>query len=54
MSKYLYRLRYTPAGLEGTIKEGFAAREAFFRERWRAWAGRPRLHIGRTAMTTSS
>jgi len=33
MGKYLYRLRYTPAGLEGTIKEGFAAREAFFRER---------------------
>jgi len=33
MAKYLYRLRYTPAGLEGTIKEGFAAREAFFRER---------------------
>lgn len=33
MAKYLYRLRYTQAGLEGTIKEGFANRDAFFRER---------------------
>ncbi|HEY6058236.1 MAG TPA: GYD domain-containing protein [Candidatus Limnocylindrales bacterium] len=31
MSKYLYRLTYTTSGLEGTVKEGFAAREAFFR-----------------------
>lgn len=33
MGKYLYRLRYTQTGLEGTIKEGFAVREAFLRER---------------------
>ncbi|MGO9180452.1 MAG: GYD domain-containing protein [Candidatus Limnocylindrales bacterium] len=33
MGKYLYRLRYTQTGLEGTIKEGFVARETFFRER---------------------
>ena len=32
MSKYLYRLSYTKPGLDGTIKEGFAAREAFFRK----------------------
>jgi uncharacterized protein with GYD domain len=32
MSKYLYRLSYTKSGIEGTVKEGFAAREAFFRE----------------------
>ncbi|MGH2407485.1 MAG: GYD domain-containing protein [Candidatus Limnocylindrales bacterium] len=31
MSKYLYQLSYTKAGLDGTVKEGFAAREAFFR-----------------------
>ena len=31
MAKYQYRLRYTKAGLDGTIKEGFANREAFFR-----------------------
>ena len=33
MAKYLYRLRYSQTGLEGTLKEGFAARERFFRER---------------------
>ena len=32
MSKYLYRLQYTTAGLEGTLKEGFRKREAFFRK----------------------
>lgn len=32
MGKYLYRLSYTKSGLDGTIKEGFAAREAFFRQ----------------------
>jgi uncharacterized protein with GYD domain len=32
MAKYLYRLNYTKAGLEGSIKEGFANREAFFRK----------------------
>jgi uncharacterized protein with GYD domain len=32
MSKYLYRLNYTKSGLDGTIKEGFGAREAFFRK----------------------
>jgi uncharacterized protein with GYD domain len=32
MGKYLYRLSYTKSGLEGTIKEGFASREAFFRK----------------------
>lgn len=31
MAKYLLRLRYTQPGLQGTVKEGFAAREAFFR-----------------------
>jgi uncharacterized protein with GYD domain len=31
MAKFLYRLRYTKAGLDGSIKEGFANREAFFR-----------------------
>jgi uncharacterized protein with GYD domain len=31
MAKYLYRLQYTKAGLEGSAKEGFASREAFFR-----------------------
>ena len=31
MAKYLYRLQYTKAGLEGTVKEGFKRREAFFR-----------------------
>lgn len=33
MSKYLYRLRYTHSGLEGSMKEGFAVREKYFRER---------------------
>jgi uncharacterized protein with GYD domain len=32
MAKYLYRLNYTKAGLDGTVKEGFANREAFFRK----------------------
>ncbi len=32
MAKYLYRLQYTRAGLEGTLKEGFKKREAFFRK----------------------
>ncbi len=32
MAKYLYRLQYTKAGLEGTLKEGFGKREAFFRK----------------------
>ena len=32
MAKYLYRLQYTKTGLEGTVKEGFGAREAFFRK----------------------
>lgn len=32
MASYLYRLQYTKSGLEGTIKEGFAKREAFFRK----------------------
>ena len=32
MAKYLYRLQYTKAGLEGTVKEGFRKREAFFRK----------------------
>ncbi len=32
MAKYLYRLQYTKAGLEGTVKEGFSKREAFFRK----------------------
>ena len=32
MAKYLYRLQYTKAGLEGTVKEGFKKREAFFRK----------------------
>lgn len=31
MAKYLYRLQYTRDGLAGTRKEGFAARETFFR-----------------------
>ncbi len=33
MAKYLYRLQYTKAGLDGTLKEGFASREAYFRQR---------------------
>ena len=32
MGKYLYRLQYTRAGLDGTVKEGFAKREAYFRK----------------------
>jgi uncharacterized protein with GYD domain len=32
MAKYQYQMRYTKTGLEGTIKEGFANREAFFRK----------------------
>jgi uncharacterized protein with GYD domain len=32
VAKYLYRLQYTQPGLQGTVKEGFAAREAFFRK----------------------
>jgi uncharacterized protein with GYD domain len=32
MAKYLYRLQYTKGGLEGTVKEGFRKREAFFRK----------------------
>ncbi len=32
MAKYLYRLTYTKAGLEGTVKEGFKKREAYFRK----------------------
>jgi uncharacterized protein with GYD domain len=32
MGKYLYTLQYTSAGLGGTVKEGFASREAFFRK----------------------
>ncbi len=32
MAKYLYRLAYTRSGLEGTMKEGFAVREAYFRK----------------------
>jgi hypothetical protein len=28
----LYRLQYTKAGLEGTVKEGFRKREDFFRK----------------------
>jgi uncharacterized protein with GYD domain len=31
VAKYLYRLRYTQTGLQGSVKEGFAAREAYFR-----------------------
>jgi uncharacterized protein with GYD domain len=40
MAKFLYRLRYTQTGLEGTIKEGFAKREAFFRERVASLGGK--------------
>jgi uncharacterized protein with GYD domain len=40
MAKYLFRLQYTQAGLEGTIREGFAAREAFFRQRVISVGGR--------------
>ena len=32
MGKYLYRLQYTKAGLDGTVKEGFGKREAYFRK----------------------
>ena len=32
MARYLYRLQYTKAGLEGTVKEGFHKREDFFRK----------------------
>jgi uncharacterized protein with GYD domain len=32
MAKYLYRLQYTKAGLEGSVKEGFRKREEFFRK----------------------
>jgi uncharacterized protein with GYD domain len=32
MGKYLYRAQYTKAGLDGTVKEGFAKREAYFRK----------------------
>ena len=32
MARYLYRLEYTKAGLEGTVKEGFRKREDFFRK----------------------
>ena len=32
MARYLYRLQYTKAGLEGTVKEGFRKREDFFGE----------------------
>ena len=32
MAKYLYGLQYTKAGLDGTVKEGFVSREAFFRK----------------------
>lgn len=32
MGKYLYRLVYNKAGLDGTVKEGFAKREAYFRK----------------------
>ena len=32
MAKYLYRLQYTKAGLEGTVKEGFCQREDFLRK----------------------
>ena len=31
MAKYLIRVRHTAAGLQGTVKEGFAAREAYMR-----------------------
>lgn len=31
MPKYMYSLRYTQSGLEGTLKEGFGARDASFR-----------------------
>ena len=39
MAKYLYRLQYTKAGLEGTVKEGFRKREAFFRKTVEALGG---------------
>jgi uncharacterized protein with GYD domain len=39
MAKYLYRLNYTEAGLKGTVKEGFAAREAFFHKTVKAMGG---------------
>jgi uncharacterized protein with GYD domain len=32
MARYLYRLQYTKAGLEGTVKEGFRQREDVFRK----------------------
>jgi uncharacterized protein with GYD domain len=32
VGKYLYRLQYNKPGLDGTLKEGFAAREAYFRK----------------------
>jgi uncharacterized protein with GYD domain len=31
MAKYLYTLQYTKTGLDSTVKEGFASREAYFR-----------------------
>jgi uncharacterized protein with GYD domain len=39
MAKYQYQLRYTKPGLEGTIKEGFANREAFFRKTVKSLGG---------------
>jgi uncharacterized protein with GYD domain len=39
MAKYLYRLQYTQSGLEGTVKEGFRARERFFRKTVRNLGG---------------
>lgn len=32
MAKYLYRLQYTQSGLAGSVKDGFAKREAYFRK----------------------
>ncbi|MGE0227360.1 MAG: GYD domain-containing protein [Dehalococcoidia bacterium] len=31
MPKFMFAARYTPEGLDGTIKEGFAAREQYIR-----------------------
>lgn len=39
MGKYSYRLNYTKSGIEGTIKEGFASREAYFRKTVAALGG---------------
>ena len=39
MAKYQYALRYTKPGLEGTIKEGFANREAFLRKTVKSMGG---------------